>query len=330
MKIIVVGLGSMGKRRIRILKDMSCKHIVIGIDAKAERRKEAQETYGITTYESIESAVENKQDIDVAFVCTSPLSHKEIIRNCLEYGWNVFTELNLVTDGYKENMKLAKEKKCVLFLSSTFLYREEIMFIRKITAGKRKMNYIYHIGQFLPDWHPWENYNDFFVGDRRTNGCREILAIELPWLQETFGNIRDFYAITDKMSELKINYCDNYMLVIQHEDGNKGILVVDVVSPKAVRNLEIYSENMHISWDGTPMGLKYFDCTEKKDVEVKLYENVEHIEGYSSFVIENAYLNEIQEFFNVVEGIQSEQYGFEKDQKILELIDKIEDEKCEY
>ena len=46
----------------------------------------------------------------------------------------------------------------------------------------RPVNYIYHIGQYLPDWHPWENYKNFFVGDKRTGGVREIFGIDLPWL----------------------------------------------------------------------------------------------------------------------------------------------------
>ncbi len=33
----------------------------------------------------------------------------------------MFTELNLVADGYEDNMKLADEKSLHLFLSSTFL-----------------------------------------------------------------------------------------------------------------------------------------------------------------------------------------------------------------
>ncbi|MDE6927475.1 MAG: hypothetical protein K2P06_01985, partial [Muribaculaceae bacterium] len=66
--------------------------------------------------------------------------------------------------------------------------------------------YIYHVGQYLPEWHPWENYQDFFVGDKRTNGCREIMAIEFPWLIETFGEIREVSVLHDKMSHLNIDY----------------------------------------------------------------------------------------------------------------------------
>ena len=35
------------------------------------------------------------------------------------------------------------------------------------------------LGQYLPDWHPWESYKSFFVSNKKTNGCRELFAIEL-------------------------------------------------------------------------------------------------------------------------------------------------------
>ena len=41
----------------------------------------------------------------VAFVCTSPLSHSAVISECIKKGLHIFTELNLVADGYLENIK---------------------------------------------------------------------------------------------------------------------------------------------------------------------------------------------------------------------------------
>ena len=40
-------------------------------------------------------------------------------------------------------------------------------------------------------------------------------------------------------------------------------------------------------------------------------------------MVENAYKNEIAEFFEVVLHGKKELYGFEQDKKTLELIDKI-------
>jgi hypothetical protein len=98
---------------------------------------------------------------------------------------------------------------------------------------------------------------------------------------------------------------------------------VDVVSPVAVRKLEVYSEGAYISWNGTPDSVAEFDAQSKKLVPVTLSEQTEHVNGYSAFVVENAYKNEIREFFNVVNGIIPAQYGFDQDLKVLKLIDMI-------
>ena len=44
MNILVVGLGSMGKRRIRLLKRFNEVSSIIGVDGREDRRKEANET----------------------------------------------------------------------------------------------------------------------------------------------------------------------------------------------------------------------------------------------------------------------------------------------
>lgn len=53
-------------------------------------------------------------------------------------------------------------------------------------------------------------------------------------------------------------------------------------------------------------------------------EKTEHIDGYSAFVVENAYKNEIKEFFDVMSNGKNPEYGFEQDLKILKLIDSME------
>ena len=226
MKIIVIGLGSMGKRRIRLLSDH--KYIeLFGIDSQESRCQEVKEKFGIKCYESIAAAVAAEQP-DAAVISTSPLSHAAIIKECLNNYLHVFTEINLVADGYAENMELAKEKGKVLFLSSTFLYRKETQtIIEKANKATCPLNYIYHIGQYLPDWHPWESYNNYFIGNPRTNGCREIMAIDLPWIVTAFGAIKRVSAVKSKNTQLNINYNDNYLITIEHENGNKGVLAAD-------------------------------------------------------------------------------------------------------
>ena len=49
---------------------------------------------------------------DAALVCTAPLSHAAVIGELLDNGLPVFTELNLVRDGYAENMAKLPKSSC--------------------------------------------------------------------------------------------------------------------------------------------------------------------------------------------------------------------------
>ena len=322
MKALIVGLGSMGKRRIRLLKGIDPSIEIIGVDTWDERRAQVEEM-GHKTFTSIADAAAEAPD--VAFVCTAPLSHYAILKELLTYKINSFTELNLVKDGYEELMELAKANDTVLFLSSTMLYRGEINFILdEVKKYDKPVSYIYHIGQYLPDWHPWESYKNFFVGNKRTNGCREIFGIEMPWLIEAFGKVTDVYSVSNKVTDLDIDFDDRYFVTLTHESGARGVLSVDVVCPKAVRNLEVYGEGLHLFWEGNPKALWKFNNETKEKEFINTYVTFEHDSRYSDNIVENAYVDEMQNFLNVVKGTETAKYSFEKDLYTISVMDKIE------
>ena len=322
MNIAIIGLGSMGKRRLRLLRQYDKTFKIYGIESNIERAKQVSYELGIEVYSSIEE-ISRIVDLDGAFVCTSPLSHCSIINELVDRNINVFTEINLVADGYERFMDV---NNCKLFLSSTFLYRRDIQWITQKIKNET-VNYIYHTGQYLPDWHPWENYKDFFVGDKKTNGCREMFAIELPWIIDCFGKIKNIKVIKSKMTKLNINYCDNYILQVEHCNGNKGLLAVDVIARKAIRRLEVYNENIHVFWNGTPNSLKSYDikATELNDIET--YNMIVKDKNYCDNIIENAYMDEIDAFITWLTGDDSKvKYCFNKDFEVIKLIDQIEKE----
>lgn len=324
MKVIIIGLGSMGKRRIRLLSEHQ-GITIFGIDSNPGRCQEVIEKFGIRCFSSISEAV-HEEHIDAAMICTSPLSHAGIIKECLTNNLHVFTEINLVADGYEENMKLAKEKGLVLFLSSTFLYQSETLKIieRVKSANVCKLNYLYHVGQYLPDWHPWESYNNYFIGNPRTNGCREILTIDLPWIVTAFGDIKSVSVLKSKNTSLNIEYNDNYLITLEHQSGAKGIFAVDVVARKAVRHFEVYGEDLHVTWDGTPETLVEYSIEKREDVQLLLGETTEHIEGYSNLIDENPYRDEINAFLDAINKSKQPMWDFERDFSLLKVIDVIE------
>lgn len=324
MNILVVGLGSMGKRRIRLLKKYFPGTQVFGVDTSEERRQGAKEEFGIETSPELKAALA-AYPADGVFVCTSPLYHRAIIMEALAAGKHVFTEINLLRDGYEEMIARAKEKNVKLFLSSTMNYRREIRYIQaEVRKQTGKLNYIYHVGQYLPDWHPWENYKNFFVGDKRTNGVREIMAIQFPWILKTFGPAESFNALSGNLTKLEIDYPDSFLLLVQHAGGHAGVLCFDIVSRSASTKLEIIGENLHMLWGGTPDSLQHLNLEQKAFATVRLYEEIDKHSGYSANIIENAYVDEIQAFMELVETGKQPVYTFADDLETLSLIDSIE------
>ncbi len=321
---MVIGLGSMGKRRIRLLQKNFIDIDIVGVDPKLDRLKEVHCDFGIKTFESINKALENRT-IQGAFVCTSPITHSTIISECLTKNLHIFTEINLINENYSELIASASDKDVTLFLSSTMLYRKEVQYIQeRVKASKKKICYRYHLGKYLPDWHPWENYKEFFVADKRTNGCREIFGIELPWIIKTFGKVKRIQVLKDKVTDLDIDYNDIYFVNIKHEHGHQGVFIADIVSRSAIRNLEIISEDFQLRWDGTPSIIQELDLSEKKFKTVAMNQFYYDEKYNQKNIVDTTYLEELEYFFAIVNGGNNFCYGFEEDSYTISLIDQIE------
>lgn len=323
MKILIIGYGSMGRRRIRLLKELVTHAEFICVDCNSERLMQARNA-GIYAFSDLKTAYEEKPDL--AFVCTPPGNHEEIILSLIEEKIHVFTEINLFVQGYDIMMKKAEEKNVVVFLSSTMLYDKQIRQIGELVRDIDKpLTYIYHVGQYLPDWHPWENYKNFFIGKKETNGVREILAIQLPWVIDVFGKVKDLSAHCQKCTGLDIDFYDSVVINFKHESGSIGVFVADVVSRKATTSLEIIGESLHLFWNGQNNGLFVYDFDDKKLRNIPGYDTAVHIDGYADTIIENQYRDEVQNFLDVVYGNAKSRYSLGKDKYILSIIDQIEE-----
>ena len=322
MKVLIVGYGSMGRRRIRLVSEVLNNAVFICVDRNPERLMHIK-AIGLLGYSNLDEAINEKPEI--AFVCTSPGHHASIILRLIDSGIQVFTELNLTSDLYEEIIDKSKIKNVSVFISSTLLYKKQIEFVNDFVKKQNSpMNYIYHVGQYLPDWHPWECYKDFFVSQKQTNGIREILAIQLPWIVNTFGMIDSLSCQTQKCTRLDIDFPDTVNLSLHHENGNIGVFVADVVSRKAITRLEIIGEKIHLFWDG-------YDDLYNLNIDSGMLEKIhvnnsgDHIEGYSDNINEEPYRNEIKEFLLMIKEGKSPRYSLMKDKYILSLIDKIEE-----
>ena len=321
MKIVVVGLGSMGNRRIRILRKLYPDFEITGVDSNPARAQEASRVHGIRTLSDLEEGLATGPN--ALFVCSSPQSHSAVFAKVDLAATHTFSELDLLTDGYPRLLEAEQQGARRHFLSSTPLFDAGTRFIEARCSGRRPVAYRYHVGQYLPDWHPWESYKDFFIGQRATNGCREILAIELPWLMLLFGEMEILRADARSLTHLDIDFPDTLSLTVRHQDGTLGQIVADVTCPHPVHDFEVYGEGVYLTWDGRPSGMRVWEPGGLRAVD--LYEQFEQREGYTDFIIENPYFEETKAFIEgILDPARPYPYDYRRSSLLLAFIDSVE------
>jgi predicted dehydrogenase len=322
VKIAVIGLGSMGRRRLRILRRNFPQHELIGVDTSESRRLELEKGFAIKTFAD---ASPLSGEVDAVFICSSPQSHAEIFKDLDLDALHSFSELDLLDEGYERLLAAEAAGTKRHFLSSTPLYDREVREISRFVSNAGKIAYRFHVGQYLPDWHPWERYSDFFIGAKRTNGCREIMAIEFPWLLKAFGPLVDVSVDKLSLSGLKIDYPDTIVMTLRHQHGTTGQFIVDVVSRVAKHELEIFGEDISLNWNGRPNSIVLWKGDGAGERQVRMYDEVEHQEGYAETIIEDPYVEEVTAFF---EGIDNPDrpyiHTYADSWAMLKLLDHIE------
>lgn len=322
MNSLIIGLGSMGKRRLRLLQKHYPDFLLAGVDPQ-ESRKQSIIDAGIQYYTDLSLAINNFNP-QIAFVCTPPLTHTSITEICLSNNIHVFSEINVVSNGYSKILNLASQNSLKLFLSSTFLYRKEINYIHEVLDLGSRSLYTLHIGQYLPDWHPWESHKNSFLSDKRTNGIREILAINLPWICEIFGPIHSISVAKNNFTSLSIDYFDSFIITIQHINGSIGSFTADLVAREPIFSLRIERENLLLKWGGRPDSLYMYSIDKKEWHPIRLYNTIDKLSDYADNIIEDAYHAEIEDFLNIIKYNTEPKWSFEKDFEIIDWINKIE------
>ncbi len=322
-KYLVIGLGSMGKRRIRCLLELGVSGSnIIGIEKRRDRCEEARETYGV-------SIAEDEKDIDFSeieavIVSLPPDKHWEGAEIALRHRKPVFIEASVLLEDVR---KIRERNTPDVFIapSCTFVFHTMIRKIKEIViSGKygKVCNFSYHSGQYLPDWHPWEKVTDFYVSNRATGGAREIVPYELTWITDVFGFPNAIKGYYRKTTDLGCDIEDSYVCAIDY--GNMiGSLLVDVVGRNAARNLLINFEKAQLQWRWDKKRIEIFEAKTGEWIYIDQDDEM-HEEGYNANISEDMYIREIDAFLRGVRNRKNFPNTVEKDIAVLELLNEVE------
>ena len=242
LKLLVVGLGSMGKRRVRNLHALGCAGLA-GFDVREDRRQEASAKYGIAVFGSFEYALATFQP-DALVISTAPDHHMTYAWAACERGISCFIEASVVeSERIKALAARVAGTSIVMAPSCTMRYYPGPKLVKSLlqqgVIGK-PLNINYQTGQYLPDWHPWERIEDFYVSRRETGGCREIIPFELTWLDDVFGASVPLACVKTKLTDMSVDIDDIYHCLLRYPQGVLANLTVEVISrPQATRELRV-------------------------------------------------------------------------------------------
>lgn len=297
MKIGVIGLGSMGKRRVRDLLKIGCE--VVGFDISPERRNETHGLFGIKVYASIDDFIEC--GIDAAVISTPTDTHYDYYCQCFDRGINFFSEANIFTPKPEWFIQKEKESGAKSFPSATWDFHPIFQLTKKIVEeiGYKNVNTVhYHYGGYLPLWHPWESYANYYAGHKKTSAAREMVPFELEWLCYVFGKIKAVSAIIGKMSTWDTDMDDTYLLQLEFESGLYGTLNIELHQTAPFRYGRISCYKASLELDMLKPEIKYYDLVTNS----WKYIQMPGVKVMSSFNLEDIYASEMENFFNALKG----------------------------
>ena len=326
MRFLVVGLGSMGKRRIRNLKALGYEDIH-GVDVRDDRCSEVSDKYAVKVYADVDMAISESQP-DAMVISTSPESHVTIAELALQRGIPCFIEASVVdAKGVKLLDNRSKKNGVPFFPSCTMRYFPGPRKIKEIISSGvigRPLYVTYHTGQYLPDWHPWEDISDYYVSKRETGGCREIVPFELTWLNDIFGEPSPLSCNRGKLTDLDADIDDFYHCAFRYPGNMVLSMTVEVMSrPHATREMRIIgtSGEVQFSADDNMVRVATVDAPEWQKVELKKGA-VEA--GYIN--PEAPYIDEMRDFVQAVAEKRPEYFpnSLADDFRVLELLNELE------
>lgn len=242
MKPLVIGLGSMGKRRVRNLQALGIIEIA-GVDLREDRRQEAAGKYGIAVFGDANEALSSFQP-SMLIISTSPEKHMYFASLGLQHQLPCFIEASVVdAEGVIKLHTATFEHGPIMAPSCTMRYFPGPIKIKEIVRSGvlgKVLGFNYQTGQYLRDWHPWEDIGDYYVSRRETGGAREIVPFELTWLDDIFGPSAPIRSLRRNIGDLGVDIDDIYYAWLHYPGGILANITIEVLSrPQATRELRL-------------------------------------------------------------------------------------------
>ena len=244
---MIVGWGSVGKRHARNLQELGYNNLLFLRSDRSDGRNQEQ-PHGVVV-STLEDALAYKP---VAAVIGTPTAlHLETAVPLAEHGCHLFIEKPLAADNDLETCRklvaVARDRNIVTMIGCQFRFHTLLRELRdglrdqllgEVIAARAEW------GEYLPDWHPWEDYRESYAA-RTDLGGGALLTLVHPidYLCWLFGGVSEVQGRYRKVSSLDTSVPDDWADVAMHfRSGVVGHVHLDLVQKPPVHHLSVWGD----------------------------------------------------------------------------------------
>jgi predicted dehydrogenase len=312
VKILFTGLGSIGTRHLKLLKQRNEDHRFLAYrSGKGENKKKYS---GVEEYSDLQQALQEKPD--VAFITNPTHLHVPTAISCARVGCDLFIEkpLSDSLEGVEKLEKLAAGKDLITYLACNLRFHPVLVKTRELLeAGKIGSVRYFRVecGSYLPDWRPARDYRSSYSADPdRGGGVLLDLIHEIDYSCWLFGRPDNVKGAARKISDLKIKSNDFAEMIFEFDADLSGSIQLDYFSRVPRRMVQIQGEK----------GMLVGDLLQN-NVKLQTAETEELIEFEEG--MESSYESQIDYFLEHVKEHKKCENDIRQGKKILKLVLKL-------
>ena len=252
MKFLIAGLGSIGRRHMRNLIALGEKDIVLYRTRKATMPEE--ELAGFPQETDLQAALE-KHKPDAVIVSNPTSLHLDVAIPAAEAGCSLLLEkpLSHSMDRIDELESALKKGGGRVVVGFQFRFHPGMMKAKQlISDGEigRVISAHVHFGEYLPAWHPWEDYRQGYAARADMGGGVVLTQCHsldyLPWL---VGKVDSVWGFTAKLSDLEVDVEDTAKIGLRFENSALGSIHLDYNQQPPAHYFEVVGTKGSLQWN---------------------------------------------------------------------------------
>ncbi|MCC7119757.1 MAG: Gfo/Idh/MocA family oxidoreductase [Anaerolineales bacterium] len=252
-KYLIAGLGSVGRRHMRNLISLGEKDIILLRTRKATLPDDELAGYAVET--DLHVALE-KHKPDAVIVSNPTAFHLDVAIPAAQAGCAILLEkpISHSLERVDELQKAAQESGSKILVAFQFRFHPGLMQAKALIANGeigRVISANVHFGEYLPAWHPWEDYRLSYAARADLGGgvvATQCHSLDyLPWL--VGEKVKSAFGFTGKLSDLEIDVEDTAKIALRFESGALGSLHLDFNQQPPEHHFTIVGTNGTIKWN---------------------------------------------------------------------------------